>query len=1034
MIKLERLRVESFKRLSGIDLSFPARCCVLIEGQNEAGKSSLFESIYFALYGDALVKRGGGRGLIGSTVCHGVSEAFVALTLSIGDARLEIQRSIFRRRSNIAQLVITYPGREPETVSSLRAVNSRLIEEMNGLDGEALLNSCFVEQKRLDKLEGSDRAKREQVLLKLLDMDRLTDLANTFKWRRGNDHELDIAKDKLRLVQAACELSQAEGQLTQVEHHLKLVAIHLAFNEIDQQRAIIQKQSTEQENQEAEARRLDNQLLYLSNLRSAESALAAIQTHLKTINNYKGEARRLQEELDDLDRLEHEELPQKKKDLKNLGTLENQLNEIKKLETAQQQAQTTVKRLSNILNLADQLEDLQNKLASLSEEEQDARDNKKNAEKRLKAARTIELLQRWMTANRAGLALTDADNLISDAQEQTDNVRRRKEALTIEQKSSKTVPVAIALLLIGLAAGGFAILLRFTPLWVVAAVSIIAGVAIGIRSVRQRQKIKTRLETCDRELQEYERIVNEQERRKETVVEQRPPALETCELQLNELQAQIPKSEDEAEKAIVELEGEYELQEYDIDVLIQAVTEAKGTSSALTERRTALEKQASKLHSEIESALNEEDLIDIDAVSNQVGTLKEQIQTREIEGQEKWATIADDLERFELLRETESALNDLAGQIGKLGSKVGELEARIQGRSSLKSQREGWRMRVTGLEEEIQNHRETLAELSEKAGDPIFVPDNEMVNQTLANIRITLQQLDETQLKRMHNQAQQAVANAQAIIQQSTNAITSAQGRIVQSLVQLELPVPDKLTREAITGLASEFDELSAEYKTRLETKRDELIGRFKSREDEVKQLEKKLHTRFQDLDEAHCQNEVAKLEQQKLIGSKARPIIDAVRERMLSQILPGTIAHMQLLLPLLTAGRYHHAELDPTDYKIRVWDIRAGEQGEYVEKDFFSGGTQDQFSLALRLGFALAALPQELGTSPGFIFLDEPLSAFDRQRTTALIKILTEGEVAQRFNQIFLIAHDRTFERHPFPYHIRLENGQIVESNLNSK
>lgn len=1034
MIKLERLHVESFKRLSGIDLSFPARCCVLIEGQNEAGKSSLFESIYFALYGDALVKRGGGRGQIASAVCHGVSEAFVALTISIGDTQLEIQRSIFRRRSNTAQLVITYPGREPETVSSLSAVNSRLIEEMNGLDGEALLNSCFVEQKRLDKLEGSDRAKREQVLLKLLDMERLTDLTNVFKWRHGDGRELDIAKDKLRLVQAAGERSQAKERLTQVEHHLKLVAIHLAFNEIDQHREIIQKQSVEQENQEAEANRLDKQLSYLSNLRSAESALVAIQNHLNTISNYRAEVQRLQEALNDLDRLEHEELPNKKADLKTLGTLGNEIKEIKELETDQQQAQAAIKRLSNILDLADQLEEPKSELESLPKEEQVAQDRTKNAENRLKVVRKIEALQRWMTANRAGLALADAEKLISDAQEQTVNVRRRKEALTEEQKSSKAVPVAIALLLIGLTTGGLAILFQFTPLWVMAVVSIIAGVAVGMRSVRQRQNVKTHLETCNRELQEYDRVVSEQERRKKTVMEQRPPALETCELQLNELQAQIPKSEEEAEKAILELEGEYELQEYDIDVLVQDVTETKGKLSTLTERRTALEKQVNKLQSEIDSALNEAGLIDIDAVSSQVGTLKEQMQTREIKGLEKWAAIADDLERFKLLREIGPSLNSIAGQIGELGSKVRELEARIQERSSLKSQREGWRTRIAGLEQEIQNRREELAGLSEQVGDPIIVPDNEMVPRALTNIRIALQQLDETQLKREYNQAQRDAANAQATIQQSTDTIASAQDKIRQSLMQMELPVPDELTRETIANLDPEFDKLSVDHKTILDKKRYELIGMLRSREDEVKQLENKLHIRFQELDEAYCQSEVEKLEQRKLVCSKARPIIDAVRERMLSQVLPGTIAHMQLLLPLLTAGRYHHAELDPTNYKIRVWDARAGEQGEYVEKDFFSGGTQDQFSLALRLGFALAALPQELGTSPGFIFLDEPLSAFDRQRTTALIKILTEGEVAQRFDQIFLIAHDRTFEKHPFPYHIRLENGQIVENNLNSR
>jgi hypothetical protein len=62
-------------------------------------------------------------------------------------------------------------------------------------------------------------------------------------------------------------------------------------------------------------------------------------------------------------------------------------------------------------------------------------------------------------------------------------------------------------------------------------------------------------------------------------------------------------------------------------------------------------------------------------------------------------------------------------------------------------------------------------------------------------------------------------------------------------------------------------------------------------------------------------------------------------------------------------------------DYRIRVWDPAAG---RYVAKNIFSGGTRDQCSLALRLAFALATLPQELGVAPGFIFLDELLSTFD--------------------------------------------------------
>lgn len=277
MIKLERLRVEGFKRLSGIDLSFPSRCCVLVEGQNEAGKSTLFECVYFALYGDALIKRGAGRGQIDSVICHGLSEAFVALTMSVGNTQLAIQRSIFRNRPNTAQLVITAPGQEPETVSAARSVNARIIQELNGLDGEALLNSCFVEQKRLDRLEESTKAKREEILLKLLNMDRLTDLGNAFKWGSNNDRELDIAGDKLWLVRATRKLAAAQKQQVQVERRLKLVAIHNDLDEIEKQRKIIKEQSAEQKRQEVKARRLDGKLARFDNLRSAETALTTVR-------------------------------------------------------------------------------------------------------------------------------------------------------------------------------------------------------------------------------------------------------------------------------------------------------------------------------------------------------------------------------------------------------------------------------------------------------------------------------------------------------------------------------------------------------------------------------------------------------------------------------------------------------------------------------------------------------------------------------------------------------------------------------------
>ncbi|TMD64595.1 MAG: hypothetical protein E6I97_24830, partial [Chloroflexi bacterium] len=51
MIILKHLTVEHFRLLREIDLHFPQRGSILFQGPNEAGKSALLESIYFALYG-----------------------------------------------------------------------------------------------------------------------------------------------------------------------------------------------------------------------------------------------------------------------------------------------------------------------------------------------------------------------------------------------------------------------------------------------------------------------------------------------------------------------------------------------------------------------------------------------------------------------------------------------------------------------------------------------------------------------------------------------------------------------------------------------------------------------------------------------------------------------------------------------------------------------------------------------------------------------------------------------------------------------
>ena len=144
MITLKRLSAPALKHLRDVDLWLPRRGATLIEGANESGKSTLFEAIYFALYGRPLVGEEPGKATLNALIPHDGQQAQVTLTLMSGETELEVTASE-------ATLVVRQPGRPEERISAVSAVNDRILAELRGLDGETLRNSCFMEQKGLER-------------------------------------------------------------------------------------------------------------------------------------------------------------------------------------------------------------------------------------------------------------------------------------------------------------------------------------------------------------------------------------------------------------------------------------------------------------------------------------------------------------------------------------------------------------------------------------------------------------------------------------------------------------------------------------------------------------------------------------------------------------------------------------------------------------------------------------------------------------------------------------------------------------------
>jgi exonuclease SbcC len=285
------------------------------------------------------------------------------------------------------------------------------------------------------------------------------------------------------------------------------------------------------------------------------------------------------------------------------------------------------------------------------------------------------------------------------------------------------------------------------------------------------------------------------------------------------------------------------------------------------------------------------------------------------------------------------------------------------------------------------------------------------------------------------NQVENKLGKCEGENRARSRALAEALNQSVTLLNQLGFPdtLGEDPSLEQLEDLSARLSQAKLEDRQMLQSQVNQLHQRVGALRDTVSRLDRELNLGGELVDADAAKDELEKVQHDQQERKYASEIAARARKRIVQKVLPSTMDYMRRILPQLTRDRYHDAELDPESYKIRVWDERAGTSGAWKEKNIFSGGTRDQFSLALRLAFALATLPQERGTTPGFIFLDEPLGSFDDERTGALLYLLTEGEIGRAFDQIFLISHVRVPENR-FTHRIRLDHGTVVENSMNGQ
>jgi len=828
VITLRHLHVESFKGLRSVDLTFPERGSILIAGHNEAGKSTLFEAVYVALYGKPLVGEEA-RPRQEDIIQHSQPRAVVELTFAVAGQELTVLREFVRDGQQRARLTIRRPDKD-EVINRVTAVNERILQELGNLDGESLRNSCFVEQKALERLEDMSREERERAIQRLLGLERLTRLRDQFRFTSEQTRALQLAERRRDLACAQARARAASEEEQRLQERRDAAQIAGCLEQLDQ----LQKQEADYSEQLA---RLDKseqdvrkRLEDIACMRQQLADCAQVEQHLADARRIRDSVNQLRRQLADLDRIEREQLPAARGCLDQIG-------------------------------------------------------------KAVQAA--ADYAARAAVSDAAAASLTAA-------------------------RAGTRLP-----LFMGLAAALLLVLILSVRAWTVAALFLIGDVAAWIWYLRARQ-----------------------------TVTQSKSKLEVARQRLTGAQAAM-----------------------------QALVQPLG----LPDDQTALAVTQGKKQAEVQD-------------------MEQQLAGRQ--------TLHEELQRY---------MADLAAELAATRQAIVQVlaAARAIGVSFPPAIQDG-----LPASDEAQPDADQLSTALSAVKQAI---DGTLAARDEPGTQMQLEKL----LHEKGRIEQKRDATQQQIVEQR-QAISGA-------LAARGLPQPADYTRAAVAGVWPLTAEVSPGDIDSLTNALNSAQQRRYAAEQQANQLIADLQLPSDTvLDVAECERHLAELIQERDICQQAREIVQEAGNRIVRRVLPVTERNMQLLLPQLTANRYWDVRLTApeddngqpgaVDYRIRVWDSAAG---RYVAKNLFSGGTRDQFSLALRLAFTLATLPQELGVAPGFIFLDEPLSAFDAQRAQALVELLTRGTIAKQFDQVVVISHHHAFDPRAFQYHVRLEDGELVKSDL---
>ena len=254
-MQFSEIAITNFRCFSDTEVRFEDGV-VAIHGSNGAGKSSLLEAVFFALYGSNALPTGV---TLGDVITTGEDKAEVVLDFRHDDTRYKLTREIRRRSGGASNTKSVLRADGPVVADGSREVNGYVADLLH-MDANAFVNCAYIRQGGVTKLINATPAERQAMIDELLQLGTLEEYRErASKARIGTGRVRDSQSGAVDSLDE--QIESKEGQ--NLEARREAVATELgritdAIDDVDGRRETeVEARDEAQEVVDAHEKRLD---------------------------------------------------------------------------------------------------------------------------------------------------------------------------------------------------------------------------------------------------------------------------------------------------------------------------------------------------------------------------------------------------------------------------------------------------------------------------------------------------------------------------------------------------------------------------------------------------------------------------------------------------------------------------------------------------------------------------------------------------------------------------------------------------------